>query len=170
MRTIVDQLSGGDLRSIGASNRVVTQVLGNPDLFAELIAGLEHPDRIVRSRCADAAEKITMRQPAWLEPHKATLLALLATAQDPEMRWHLAQMLPRLDLDQQEHKTVVDALYEYLDDKSRIVATMALQALFDLSRRDSELRARLRPELERHTRAGSAAIRARARRLLREML
>lgn len=169
MRPIVETLAGGDLRSIGASNRVVTQVLAKPHLFAELMAGLRHPDRIVRSRCADAAEKISARHPGWLEPYKVELLALLTSAQDAEMRWHLAQMLPRLDLGRREHKQVISAMHAYLDDNSRIVATMALQALFDLSRSDAGLRERLRPELERRAREGSAAVRARARRLLSAM-
>lgn len=169
MRRIVDQLAGGDLRSIGASNRVVVRVLAQPVLFAEVMAGLGHPDRVVRSRCADAAEKISARQPGWLKPYKAPLLQLLKTAQHPELRWHLAQMIPRLDLGRREHERAVRAMYGFLDDESRIVATMALQALFDLSKKDAELRERLRADLRRVEREGAAAIRARARSILRDM-
>ena len=61
---LLDELSGGDLRSIGASDEVVAQVLQQPALFTQLIDGLLYStDPVVRMRCADAMEKISGNTP-----------------------------------------------------------------------------------------------------------
>ena len=49
-------------------------------------------------RAADAVEKITARRPELLRPHKRRLLTELALIPQQEVRWHVAQMLPRLSL------------------------------------------------------------------------
>lgn len=98
MSHFLDQLAGGDRRSIGKSDAVAPQVLTDASRFAEIMAGLWAGDRAVRMRCADVAEKVARKRPEWLQPHKRELLRLAAQAKEPELRWHLAQMLPRLVL------------------------------------------------------------------------
>jgi hypothetical protein len=49
-------------------------------------------------RAADAAEKVSAKKPRLLDRHKAELLGLLAEAEQIELRWHLALMIPRLRL------------------------------------------------------------------------
>src|SRR5215470_15912758 len=95
-------LSGGDRRSIGRSNDVVKLVLRSPKRFAELIQCLWSNDLIVRMRAADAAEKVSAVHPELLRPHKAALLGLLIEAEQIELRWHLAQIIPRLFLTKSE--------------------------------------------------------------------
>jgi hypothetical protein len=165
MSTLSDQLSGGDRRSIGRSDQVVRQVLTAPGRLPELIAGLSSDDLVVRVRCADAVEKVSALHPDWLWPHKASLLELATRAAEPELRWHLAQMLPRLKLGPEEKHAVVATLFRYLEDKSRITATFALQALADLATQDPSLKRRLTPMIFDIARTGSPAMRARARKL-----
>jgi hypothetical protein len=57
-------------------------------------------------------------------------------------------------------------LFDYLEDKSSIVKTFAMQALFDFAQTDSRLRKRVLPILEFLTSNGAAAMRARGRKLL----
>jgi hypothetical protein len=57
----------------------------------------------------------------------------------------------------------------YLEDQSSIVRTFALQALADLSRNDAGLRSRVREILEESVATGTAAMRARARKLLKKL-
>ncbi len=103
------QLAGGDRRSIGNANRVVRQVLADPGKFGAVIAGLSSEDPLVAMRCADAAEKISALHPDWLRPYKRILLAHARQSAAKEMRWHLAQTLPRLALTAAETRGDRDA-------------------------------------------------------------
>ena len=161
-------LRGSDRRSIGRSNFVVKLVLRAPKRFAEVIKCLWSDDPVVRMRAADAAEKASAAQPELLKPYKTELLGLLAEEEQIELRWHLAQMIPRLPLTQSERRRMADALQLYLEDRSSIVRTFALQALADISRNDAELRPRVREILEQSVVRGTAAMKARARKLLKE--
>ena len=96
-QTILDELKGGDRRSIGRSNHVVAQVRHCPLLLPVLIQGMQHPDELVRMRAADAAEKLTVTNPEWLQPFRVQLIQLAAGATQQELKWHLAQILPRLE-------------------------------------------------------------------------
>jgi hypothetical protein len=145
MSTLTRELTGGDRRSIGKSNAVVGKILRSPSRFAEVIDGLTDGDPLIRMRCADAAEKASLQRPEWLQPHKRKLLELAKSSVEQELRWHLAQMLPRLKLDRRERRQTEAILLSYLKDKSRIVQTFALQALADLSADDS-IRARPGPQ------------------------
>ena len=162
-------LKGGDRRSIGRSNFVVKLVLRAPKRFGELIECLWSDDPIVRMRAADAAEKVSAVQPEHLKPYKTELLGLLTEAEQIEQRWHLAQMIPRLPLTKAESVRAAQTLQRYLEERSSIVGTFALQALVDLSRGDSELQPRVREVLEQSMVRGTAAMKARARKLLKEL-
>src|SRR5271169_954766 len=103
---ILARLAGGDRRSIGRADEVAAIVSRNLTLFPELMAGLWSDDPIVRMRAADAAEKISRKNPELLEHYKAELLGLMAEADQPELRWHLAAMVPRLSLNAKERRRV----------------------------------------------------------------
>jgi hypothetical protein len=168
-RQIPALLKGRDQRSIGRSNEVVKLVLRVPRRFAELIQCLWSDDPVVRMRAADAAEKVSAVKPELLKPWKVELLGLLAEAQQNELRWHLAQMVPRLRLNESERRRASETLQLYLEDRSSIVRAFALQALADNSRSDGVLRPRVREILEESAATGTAAMRARARKLLKEL-
>jgi hypothetical protein len=162
---LLNLLVGGDRRSIGRSNDVVKQALGDACLFDQLIDGFASDDILLRMRCADAAEKVSAVHPDWLQGHKRLLLTLAAKATQQELRWHLAQMLPRLKMTSRERRMAAAAMFKYLDDKSRIVKVFAAQALADLSQQDQELRPRVATLLRELERTGTPAMRARMRRL-----
>jgi hypothetical protein len=56
----------------------------------------------------------------------------------------------------------------YLEDRSSIVKTFAMQGLADLSQNDADLRSRVRQLLEEAVRSGTPAMKARARQLLKK--
>jgi hypothetical protein len=159
-------LQGGDRRAIGRADQVAAAVIKNPELFSSLIAGLWSGDRLVRMRAADAAEKATREHHELLTPFKKELLGLMAEAEEQELRWHLAVMIPRLALNGKERKSVVTTLCGYLEDRSSIVKTFALQGLADLAEGDSGIRAGVIEILREATRSGTAAMKARSRKLL----
>jgi HEAT repeat protein len=166
-KQLLKKLAGGDRRSIGRSDSVVAEVLDNASLFEALFAGMTHENPLIRMRAADAIEKITVRQPEWLKPYKKRLLGIAAITNQQELRWHIAQMLPRLALTKTEQYEAVKALRRYLDDSSSIVRTFSLQALTDLSDHDEKLRGKVVKLLRRALRTGTPAMKSRARKLLK---
>jgi hypothetical protein len=165
--SIATMLKGGDRRSIGKANEITKLVLSEPKRFAELLECLWDIDPAIRMRAADAAEKVTVTLPELLNPHKQELLGLLDEAEQIELRWHLALMVPRLSLSGPERARAAATFQRYLEDRSSIVKTFALQGLADLARQDSNLRGPARQVLEESLRSGTAAMKARARKLLK---
>jgi hypothetical protein len=96
MHPILHKLEGADLRSIGRANEVVAEVIADPKLFAAVFSGLQSDNAVLRARAADAVEKITARHPEYLGPYRKSLIGPLAQCDQKEVRWHLAQMLPRI--------------------------------------------------------------------------
>ena len=169
MHTILKMLEGGDRRSIGRSNEVVALVLAQPELFDVLMSGVGLDNALLRMRCADAAEKITMLHPEYLLPHKHTLIADYSRIEQKEVRWHIAAMLARLELSAAEQKRVVRLLLSWTNDRSSIVKTLSMQALADLAMRDGKLKPLVRRHIEELTVTGTPAMRARGRHLLSEL-
>ena len=163
---IAGMLAGVDRRSIGRANEVAKLVLKQPKLFRELMACLWHDDPLIRMRAADAAEKVSRANPSLLARYKPQLLGLLAETTQIELRWHFAQMIPRLQLTPRERQRAAGALRRYLDDRSSIVRTWALNAFTELSQHDVSLQTETKQLLEEALRSGTAAMRARARKLL----
>jgi HEAT repeat protein len=159
----------GRRSSIGRSNEIAALVLEQPRLFPDLIQGIDSQDALVRMRAADAAEKASAQRPDLLRAFKAELLRLLGEATQQELRWHLAQMIPRLNLHRRERLQVVGILRRYLADRSSIVRTCALQALADLAAQDNSLVIQVEALLRNSLRNGTAAMKARSRKLLRQL-
>jgi hypothetical protein len=160
-------LEGKDRRSIGRADEVARLVLRQPRRFCELIECLWNENPVLRMRAADAAEKVSARQPRLLDRHKAELLGLLAETEQIELRWHLALMVPRLRLSATERQRAAAALQRYLEDHSSIVRTFALQGLADLARNDLALQNKVKQLLEAALQSGTPAMKARARKLLK---
>jgi hypothetical protein len=165
MHPILKKLSTGD----GRSNEVVAEVLAHPARFRHVFDGLASDDPVVRLRAADAVEKITVRRPELLRRFKRRLLAVAGSADQQEVRWHAALMIPRLELTAKERAVAVDILFDYLRDRSSIVKTFAMQGLSDLASNDSALRAKILPLLEELTEIGTPAMRARGRKILQHL-
>jgi HEAT repeat protein len=169
MNDILAKLKGGDRRSIGRSKEAVKDIANTPALFADLFAGLFDADPLVRMRAADAVEKSTRNSPELLRPWKRALLEQVYILQEKEVRWHVAQLIPRLSLNPGEQEKAVQILMGYLDDESSIVRTFSMQALADLALRDGRLRSQVTPLIERLTRTGTPAMRSRGRKLLKQL-
>ena len=117
----------------------------------------------------DKAEKISRERPEVLAPHKTKLIRLAGAAKEANARWHLAQILPRLPLTARERAGVSEILFEYLNDRSALVKTFSMQGLTDLARVDARLMPTVLPVIEHLTVHGTAAMRARGRKLLKSL-
>jgi hypothetical protein len=166
MHPLLTRLSSPDRRTITGVPHVVAAITADPTLFPILLTGLDSNDPALRMRAADSAEKISVKHPQLLRPHKRKLIAIATETQQQEVRWHLALILTRIQLTSKERTKVVALLQTYLTDKSSIVKTFAMQALADFALQDPTLRPSIVTQLESLTRTGTPAMRARGRKLL----
>jgi hypothetical protein len=166
MHPVLRRLEGGDRRSIGRSNEVVAEVLAAPSLFGVLFSGMLADDAVLRARAADAVEKVTRVHPEYLQSRKAALIGPLARLEQKEVRWHVAQMLPRVGWSVPQRRRVLEILAAYLDDPSSLVKTFAMQALAELALLHPSLRPNVGARLRKLTATGTPAMRSRGRILL----
>ncbi len=169
MNSILKKLEGGDRRSIGKVDEVIADVLANPRLFPVLFDGMLADDPLIRMRTADAVEKITVEHPEYLQPFKNKLIKKVARIEQQEVRWHVAQMFPRLKSTEKERQEIFKLLDEYLKDKSSIVKTFAMQALADFAIADRRLRLSTIKKIEKFMRTGTPAMKSRGRMLLAKL-
>lgn len=169
MHPTLRKLQEGDRRSIGRSNEVVSEVLSKPRLFRVVFSGLSADDPLIRMRSADAVEKITAQRPEFLRSYKNKLIFEVAATDQKEVRWHVAQILPRLDLNEDERRRVFRLLLTYLNDRSSIVRTFTMQALAEIARDSPEFLPTARQHITELTIIGTPAMKARGRMLLTEL-
>ena len=170
MEDIINKLKEGDLRSIGKSPEIVKIVLKNHSIFKTVVHGMCHEDPGVRMRASDAAEKITRTLPELLGPYKEYLLDEVLSQSQQEVRWHAAQMIPRLVLDKADLERAVNGLFGFLDDGSRIVQVNSLQALVDLVDNNPDLLPRVIETVNRFAETGSPAVKIRAKKLQEKLV
>ncbi len=166
MNSIVRKLKEGDLRQKGKSEEVVSDVLKKPQLFRDVVAGILDTEPGIRMRASDAVEKITRLRPELLQPYKKDFLNVFVMIDQKEVRWHLAQILPRLELTKKERQQVFNVLVSFLDDDSRIVKTFAMQGLADIAETDRSYLPHVVKIVEGLMASGIPAIQSRGKKLL----
>ena len=139
--SLISVLLGKDLRTI-RQNGVVVNSIHDQHSFDELFSLVFHHERPLVMRAIDAVEKVTSKRPEFLMVHKSQLLEILNSADHKELKWHIAQLIPRIDLTTAELKDVWNkfAYWALNKTESKIVRVNALQGLFDLSKVNRELK------------------------------
>lgn len=157
-------LSGGDRRSIGHSEDLLP-LIDSMQGFDRLFEFLFHNNNLIVMRTADAVEKITREQPGYLQSHKEEIFELLESAYDKELKWHLAQLISRIELNEAEIGKVWLILTDWAIDpkESRIVRTNSIHALFNLLSQYPELEQDFQLTVERVEKENIPSINARMR-------
>lgn len=126
-------LKGDDLRSIGNAN-VVVDLVNNQNDFNRLLDCLFISDRNIVMRAADALEKISHNHPNYLQKNKTKILQLSQSANNKELKWHLAILISLLKLSSKELIIAWKRLSDWAKDKneSKIVRVNAIQGLYNL--------------------------------------
>lgn len=168
--SLVQLLRGRDLRRV-RQNSAVVRAVRDQESFDELFLVVLHHERPLVMRAIDAVEKITRNHPAYLSSHKAELLAVLKSADHKELKWHIAQLITRLDLTNEELRNVSHLLsYWALNrNESKIVRVNALQGLFDLAKNHMELRKDLAVAMKAMEQEMIPSLQARIRKLKKLM-
>lgn len=163
-------LIGKDLRTI-RQNSIVVRSVQSQETFDELFTLVFHHERPVVMRAIDAVEKVTREHPEYLDAHRQQLFSVLKSADHKELKWHIAQLIPRIELSANELSQVwhILAYWALNKNESKIVRVNALQGLFDLAK----LHHGLKPDLEKITHALQhelvPSIQARLRKLMKGM-
>ena len=163
---ICSLLRKGDRRTVGHVAAVVETVLREPKLVAALVHCMSEADDGIRMRAADALEKLSRQRVVELQPYTSALLGLFEENNQQELRWHMAVILPRLNLDENERRRTSHMLQQCLSAKSSIVRTFALQGLSDLVAQEPILKPVALDALRSAERNGTPAMKARSRKLL----
>ena len=170
MSEILQKLRGGDLRSIGRAEEVVQDILRSPSLFGEVFDGMLNDDPLIRMRSADALEKVSSKHPEYLKPYKTRLISEVSKIKQQEVRWHVAQMFSRLEINNRERDRIIKILLSYIDtSESKIVKTFSMQTLADLAKRDEAIRPQIIKILKNLVRTGSPAMKNRGNKLINKL-
>lgn len=155
-----------DLRKLRNNNKVI-QAVTDQKSFDDLFGLIFHHERPLVMRAADAIEKITAKNASYLKPHKAQLLSVLKSADHKELKWHIAQLVGRMDLDKKELRDVQYTLTYWARNKneSKIVRVNSLQGLFDLARSHPEVRGNVQETMALMEHEMIPSIQARIRKL-----
>jgi hypothetical protein len=89
-------LRPGDRRTVGQVDEVVRAVRGQPELAASLVDCLDGVPEALAMRASDALEKVIAADPTIGEPYRARVVQICLGANQKEVQWHLAQLLPVL--------------------------------------------------------------------------
>lgn len=166
-----EALAGGDLRSIGKSNSLVSSIQLQKD-FDVLYKCLSHPDRKVVMRTADAIEKITAVHPSYLAKYKSDILEIGNKGElNKELQWHLALLITRLPLNKLELGKAWILLASWATNKltSRIVRVNSIQGLFELSNDQPSLSRKLQEILNSLEQENVPSLHARVKSLRKPM-
>ena len=144
-------------------------VLENPRRTGQLVECLWDIDEGVAGRAADALETVAAESPRIVARWKDALLGRLVDAGPIKLRWHLALTVTGMRLTRAECRRVYGVLQEWLDDRSSIVKTCAMQGLAELTRYDPSLTDEVLDLLRTLSRSGTPAMRARGRVLAEQL-
>ena len=153
----------------GRAFDAAVRVLEEPRLGRQLIECLWDEDEAVAARAADALETVVGEHRRMAQPWKEELLGLLLESRAIKLRWHLALIVTQLKLTKAECRRVADLFKGWLDDRSSIVKTCAMQGLAELTLQDPSMRDEVLDLLRELTRSGTPAMRARGRQLVKQM-
>ena len=169
MTKVLDKLKGGDRRSIGRADEVVSDIQKNQSLFKEVFNGLYIDDHVVRMRSADVVEKISRKNPGLLAGFEKTIIKELSQIEQQEVCWHIALLLPRLSYTQAQEKEILEILKRYLSHKSKIVNVNAMEALAMLATKNNTILRDVKQIIKLKVASGSPAIQARGKKLLKRL-
>ena len=169
MTKVLDKLKGGDRRSIGRADEVVSDIQKNQSLFKEVFNGLYIDDHVVRMRSADVVEKISRKNPGLLAGFEKTIIKELSQIEQQEVCWHIALLLPRLSYTKAQEKEILEILKRYLSHKSKIVNVNAMEALAMLATKNNTILRDVKQIIKLKVASGSPAIQARGKKLLKRL-
>lgn len=129
MNEILKKLSTGDLRSEGKSEEVALEIVNNPSLLFDLAQGMQSENKVIRARVCMTMEIISRQHPEIVDDVVSQLIELAARDTVAQVRWHIAEIFGNVRIKDKDIERVIRILFEYLEDKSKIVKYCSVQTL-----------------------------------------
>src|SRR5512146_759338 len=158
-------LSGGDRRSIAASNRARALIEREPARIGELAGLTRDDDWLVSLRALDLLEKFVHDHPEWVEPHKRIFIGPLSRSDKWEVRLQIVRALALFRWTPAQTKRAEAILIENVSFPQLFVRAWALDGLATLAEHRPRLVPLVRRYLNEFERSPSKALRARARKI-----
>ncbi len=161
---LADLLSSNHWR-LALAYRAAAMVTAKPRQVKVLVGALFSSDPEVRRHAADAARRITEKQPTLLYRYAERVLGALAqsTGDDWRMLAHTGLVAARVAHTRSQRLRAAGLLRPLLEDRSNVVRCTALEGLGLLASLVPELRSEVEPVLEEASVCGTPAMRHRAR-------
>lgn len=165
-----DLLAEGDKRTVRKVDAAFQLLCSHPALLEEIIEMIQGASEALAMRAADCLEKFNREHVDQVEKYKDDLIHILVEVSQKEVRWHLAQILPRLQLSQDDLEVASKVwIHDFYNSKSAIVRVESLQALFNIRDRYAKALPELKKALESAASADSPAVKTRAAILIRSL-
>jgi HEAT repeat protein len=167
--TVRERLAAGPVRGLGAANAVAIEAAKNEQTLDQLVEAASDSRAVVSIRAANALKKVQDAKPELLIAHARKLVRCALDCEELRTRWNLTLVVGALPLKGRERKLGVDLMFEALASNSSFLRAFAMTGLVNFADGDEALRARVRGVVERGVEDESAAVRARARKLIKEL-
>jgi len=152
MSPLEKRLSGGHPNSLGNTVEIVEEVLGHTEKFNELFECYFSKDEVVRLRVSNAMKRIAKANKLILLPYLDRFLNEIAQIDQASAQWTLSQLFELFEKDlnpQQKEKALNIMKNNLVHHQDWIVLNQTMNTLAKWAKKDEELKAWLKPHLER---------------------
>jgi len=144
IKDFTELLAGNDLRSLGKSSEIIS-LINDQNSFDKLFTYLYNNDRSIVMKTIDLIEKVTFEHKEYLQKHKLEIINMSNNAENIELKWHLAQIIVRINYTYSEIKTIWKILEKWIlnNKESKIVRVNSLQSLYEIEKDNNEYQNKL---------------------------
>lgn len=164
--SVRERLAAGPVRGLGAANAIAGEAARSAETLEQLVEAASDSRAVVSMRAANALKKVQSAKPEALIPHARKLVRCALDCEELRTRWNLTLVVGALPLKGREKKLGIDVMFEAMNSNSAFLRTFAMQGLVNFSDGDDTLRSRARAVVQQALQDDSAAVRARARKLI----
>lgn len=164
--SVVERLAAGPKTGLGPAHKIAAEAIRSSEVVRELVDALRDRRTVVTIRAANALNKVQQSNAEVVTKYGHDILRAALECEDLLTRWNLTIVVGRLPLHGRDRALAVDLMFEALGSGSGFLRAFAMTGLVELAAGDAALRKRVRPIVEKALEDPSAAMRARARKLL----
>lgn len=136
------------------------------DFMPVIVDCLNSKRHILAKLAAESLVKLAQLDVDSLQPFADNLIDILKSQSPKEVRAHLSQILPSLELGEEQLATVCDVWFnDFYNSSSSLLQVASLQAMHDIADRYSPANKQFTAMLDSALEGGASAVRTRAKRL-----
>lgn len=162
-QNVLSYLVEGDKRTLSGVEQAVKAILEDSQQIDDLLSAYDIHNEALNLRISDTIQKVQENDPSLLKPYAKRVFTIFAEYEQKEVRWHMAQILPLLDLNQNQLRKAMQIWQsDFYNSRSSIQRAFSLQAVYDIASMKSEYMPLLDELLKHALSNGSPAMKSRA--------